>query len=245
MKPVSNYQWALLATALIVLLAVVFVFNKCNSNKLNERNTDIAVSQNENENLQSVNASLENQIVGYLNTQDSLLQCIREKDVQLIRKEKEKSLIALKYATEKDRVKQLPNDSAVGLFLDRADCTECPVVKYDNDYLVPVDPIRFYNDMAVGFDELASMSLILQSESSIKTMQIKELNSLCNAKDSQIAALTRINENHVLIEAEKDKQVTAQEKKYKAERRKLIVTKVVAGAVIVFESAVIVLTLLK
>jgi len=244
MKILKN-SWILVILLLVLLGAASLIVTNCNSRRQADQNINSAVSQNEVENIEALNVALSNKIHGYVIAQDSLVKCIKLRDEQLIRKEKERSQIALKYTAEKSRLREMPDDTAAALFLDRAQCNEDPVEKYSDKYLIDIEPIRFYNDLATDFDQQVEINASLQSESDIKSMQIKDLNSLCGVKDKELFAVKQINENHVLIESEKDKQITAGNKKYKAEHRKLIVTKVVAGVVIAIETAIVVLTLVK
>lgn len=235
----KKYKSAIFLSLFAIFLAA-FLVNRCDTDIQDDATVVDAISQHQIEYLQAANQALNEQIIGYKATQDSLLLNITRLKKELVQKEMQRAEIALKYAKEKARVKKLPNDSAVGYFLDRADCSECPILKYDSSYLVEIDPIRFYNDLAVGFDEQVAINASLRCENDIQRIVIGDLTGLCISKDQQIAALNSINSNHVLVDSEKDVRIEAWRSKYKAEQRRHIVTKIVGGAVIAFGAVLLV-----
>ena len=221
--------------AVIALLILLLVLNKCASNKQDQQNISSAVSQNQIENLQSALAVLENKETAYRLTQDSLLSINASLNKQLITNRGKLAQIALNYEIERQKVKELPNDSAAALFLDRADCYEFPVMQYDSNYLIPIEPIRFYNTLAIDFDEQVAVSGNLMKENKIYMLQVKNLNRIIDNKETRINDLNEIVKNHKLIEIEKDKQIQAEHKKYKQQRVKTFLTG--AGGLIMFGAA--------
>mgnify|MGYP000977402892 CR=1 FL=1 len=221
--------------AIIALLILLLVLNKCASNKQDQQNISSAVSQNQIENLQSALAVLENKETAYRLTQDSLLSINASLNKQLITNRGKLAQIALNYEIERQKVKELPNDSAAALFLDRADCYEFPVMQYDSNYLIPIEPIRFYNTLAIDFDEQVAVNGNLMKENKIYMLQVKNLNRIIDNKETRINDLNEIVKNHKLIEIEKDKQIQAEHKKYKQQRVKTFLTG--AGGLIMFGAA--------
>lgn len=221
--------------AVIALLILLLVLNKCASNKQDQQNISSAVSQNQIENLQSALAVLENKETAYRLTQDSLLSINASLNKQLITNRGKLAQIALNYEIERQKVKELPNDSAAALFLDRADCYEFPVMQYDSNYLIPIEPIRFYNTLAIDFDEQVAVSGNLMKENKIYMLQVKNLNRIIDNKETRINDLNEIVKNHKLIEIEKDKQIQSEHKKYKQQRVKTFLTG--AGGLIMFGAA--------
>ena len=221
--------------AVIALLILLLVLNKCASNKQDQQNISSAVSQNQIENLQSALAVLENKETAYRLTQDSLLSINASLNKQLITNRGKLAQIALNYEIERQKVKELPNDSAAALFLDRADCYEFPVMQYDSNYLIPIEPIRFYNTLAIDFDEQVAVSGNLMKENKIYMLQVKNLNRIIDNKETRINDLNEIVKNHKLIEIEKDKQIQSEHKKYKQQRVKTFLTG--AGGLILFGAA--------
>ncbi len=240
----KKYKTAILLVFSGICLSGLLV-TRCSTKQQNEAVITDAVASEHLDYLQAENESLKLQITGYKTAQDSLRINIASLNKELVQKELQRAEIASKYAAEKARLRKLPNDSAVGYFLDRADCGECPIVKYDSSYLVEIDPIRFYNDLAVGFDEQVAVNANLRRESEVKSMVIKDLSSVNNMKDREIEILNKIIVNDSLTGSYKDIQITAGEKMYKAEKLKHTVTKIVAGAVIVIEAVTIVVVTLK
>ena len=221
--------------AVIALLILLLVLNKCASNKQDQQNISSAVSQNQIENLQSALAVLENKETAYRLTQDSLLSINASLNKQLITNRGKLAQIALNYEIERQKVKELPNDSAAALFLDRADCYEFPVMQYDSNYLIPIEPIRFYNTLAIDFDEQVAVNGNLMKENKIYMLQVKNLNRIIDNKETRINDLNEIVKNHKLIEIEKDKQIQSEHKKYRQQRVKTFLTG--AGGLIMFGAA--------
>lgn len=178
-------------TLIIAALAICLAFALLSSGQ-NDQTVISAVAQNKIENLESDIADLQSENKGYKSIQDSLIQRNKELSILIEAKEAKYAVIALNYVKEKNRVKELSGDSAVGLFLDRADCTEYPIVKYDEDYIIPIDPIRYYNILAVDFDESLAVNQNLRDENSIRILQIKTLNQLIDTKDNETQTLNRI-----------------------------------------------------
>jgi hypothetical protein len=246
MKEFLKNNWKLVCPLLILLLFVVYGgINNCSRNQQADQNTNSAVAQNEIDNLKAKLADKDKMLFVHKIAEDSLNVLVKAKDVQISQFKIKYRDIANKYETERGKLKEITNDSAVALFLDRADCIECPVLKYENAYLVEIDPIRFYNDLASGFDEQVEVNQVLRNNIDTVNSKVLILNELIKHKDEDIKILKSKTADYNQIGAEKDKQIQAGDKKYRAEHRKVIMTKVVAGAIIVFESVVLVLTLLK
>ena len=171
--------------AVLVLTVIILVISKCSTSKQADQNTISEVAQNRIDNLESNITALENQNLGYHSVQDSLVLINKGLNKEIYKERTKYAQIALKYDREKQRVKELTNDSAAGLFLDRADCSEFPVLKYDTDYIIPIEPIRFYNLLAVDFDKLNEDYIVCRNETRIQQVQIKTLESLNDSKGDE------------------------------------------------------------
>jgi hypothetical protein len=233
----ENLKFVLIGLALLLLTS--FLVTKCQNHRQQDATVGDAVAQNEIKNLRADLAALKKEKDRFLAAADSLLRQIDAQDKLLIQIRAERAQIALNLDKEKQRRHKLTNDSAVGLFLDRADCSECPVVKYDQDYIIPVEPIRFYNDLSADFDTELLDNISLRKENTVQATKINGLDMLCSNKDHQIAILEQQNSKNIDIQAEQNKQLQSEKDRYKAEHRKLVVTKIVAGVIIVVEAVAI------
>lgn len=222
---------------LMLFAGLVVFLVKCNSDKQAEYNTNSAVAQNRIETLESGIATFENQIIGYHAVQDSLIQRNKDLNRLLIQNEQKYAVIALKYVKEKNRVKELPNDSAVGLFLDVAACSEVPVMKYDCAYIIPIEPIRFYNLAIVSMDELKEVNWTLRNEIGLKQLMIDSQGELIKVKDKEAGNLNKIIENKDGIIQQKDGQILNTEKKYKKQITKTYIA-IGVGAVLLTLTAI-------
>lgn len=222
---------------LIFVLLFLLIINKCATNRQQSADIGISVSENQIENLNQTVKILEAREVGYSNTVDSMMRINSALNRRIIENRNKLIDINKLYEKELTRVQQLPDDSAVGLFLDTSDCPDCEIIKYDSGYIVPLESIQFYNLMAVDFDNLKMVNRNNEEDIII-------LNTKCKNNDFTISAQETLNKalrdditaNKGII-AEKDKQVNMWAKKYQKQRIKTVLIGV--GGVIAFISALL------
>jgi len=212
----------ILAVSVIAIAIIWKLFS--DSQKRNEISS--AVAQDRIENLESNVAQLEEMNIGFHAVQDSLIQRNKTLSKDIDRERKKYAVIALKYEIERSRVKELPDDSAVGLFLDVADCSEVPVMKYDSAYIIPIEPIRFYNDAIVSMDELKEVNQVLKHEAGLKQLLIDSQGQVIISQDQEKKNLNEIINDKDKIIQNKTTQVDAGEKKY---RKQVIKTYIAVG----------------
>jgi len=222
MKPNTPLFIAIIGIALVAIIMM-----KVTSNQQAQFNETNAVLSDRSETLEATNEALENQIIGHKAVSDSLISTIRTQNIVLDRYKTKYAIIALKYETERNRVKEVTDDEAAGIFLDRADCSEVPVLKYDSNYLIPIEPIRFYNDVLIGFDEQVETNRTLRGEVYDKGVQIGNYERLTTEQKETILAQTELNRNTSLMLSNAEKQIANTEKKLKRERVKKYVVGVV------------------
>jgi len=213
--------------AIIGIVLVAIIMMKVTSNQQAQFNETNAVLRDRSETLQATNEQLENQITGHNAVSDSLLANIRTQSNVLLQYQRKYAVIALKYETERNRVKEVTDQEAVEIFLDRADCSEVPVLKYDSNYLIPIEPIRFYNDVLIGFDEQVETNRTLRGEVYDKGVQIVNYERLTTEQKETIQAQTELNRNTSIMLSNAEKQIANTEKKLKRERVKKYVVGVV------------------
>jgi len=195
--------------AVVALFAMTFLI--LYTNKCIQDNTQNNIQDNHLliERLQSQIAQDSLMKIGYKGMNKDLMADIEQYKVLLSKEKKKVAVIALKYANELKRVQSLPDDSAVGLFLDVADCGELPIMKYDSMYLIPIDPIRVYNDLAVGFNEQVEVN--------------RSLNTQITIQDSVITRQSKVIQNDSIVLALTESSITKirQEQQYQSEQLKL------------------------
>ena len=225
----------LILSAVILALLVLLLLSKCSTKKQANQDLISAVSQNQIENNALQIAKLEGENKALRSASDSLISVNASLNKQIYINREKASQIALKYAEEKNRVKELTNDSAAGLFLDRADCIEYPVKAYDSDYIVPVESIRFYNLLAVDCDEMKIQLLNQSLENDYLSKQVINCNRIVELKENENANLREVINEKDGINIEKDKQIIAGKRKLKAQKFKTVL--VGAGGLILFGAA--------
>ena len=223
--------------AIIAILVLLLILNKCANDNQDQHNVSQAVSQNHIENLQAALSVLESKEIGYKAANDSLVLINSALSRQLTTNRAKLAQIALNYEKERQRIKALPNDSAASLFLDRSDCSECEVLQYDSAYLIPIESIQFYNLMAVDFDQQVAVNGNLIKENKIYQLQVKNLNSIIDNDETRIGNLKDQVNNYQQIISEKDKQLQAEHKKLKKQRFKTVLTGIAGAALAGFAFA--------
>lgn len=219
-KLFDKRQMILIASIAILTFIVLLIINKCSTSKQADQNTISAVAQNIIDAKNSNIAILQKQNLSIRQAQDSLLLINSGLNEQIHQKDVKIAYIASNAAKEKNRVKELPADSAAILFLARANCSELIVLKYDAKYIMPIEPIRFYNLMAVDFDELKALHQNLSEQYGIRILQVNNLNKVIDSKDQEAENLNTIINDKDGIIIQKDKQIVSEHKKLKQQKIK-------------------------
>jgi len=221
----------ILVTLTLLIVAVWYVLN--NEQKKNDITN--AVSQHEVERLISEKEYLQQQITGYKAIDDSLWSIVRQQNTQLSTYKKKYADMALKYDTERNKIKELNAVEQVEVFLDKTEQGEFPIISYEDttQYIIPINSIQYANIAFVDLEEQINVNALLRGESQIKTMQIKDFNLIIDNKDLQIEKLFQINDKSELIITEKDTQVKAWESKYKKEAAKKYIVGAIGGVAII------------
>jgi hypothetical protein len=215
------------AIALIILIIL--------NNKQKQNDITNAVSQHEVERLISEKEYLQQQIIGYKAIDDSLWSIVRQQNSQLSTYKKKYADMALKYDTERNKIKELNAVEQVEVFLDKTEQGEFPIISYEDttQYIIPINSIQYANIAFVDLEEQINVNALLRGESQIKTMQIKDLNLIIDNKDLQIEKLFQINDKSELIIEEKDKQIKSSESKYKKEVAKKYFVGAIGGVALI------------
>lgn len=220
----------------VVALIIIIVISKCNSDRQQQNEVNNAVLQTENSQLSDANLALQQQLHAHKWIEDSLTEALKEKDKQLVKLDKKLAVMASNYATELNRVQELNDEDAVGLFLDNSDCGELPILRYkkDNDsgYIIPICPIRTYNDMKVGYDMLGDNNRLLQAKIVIYKGQVDDLTGIATQRGERIIILDSINKNHEEIETNLNKQIKNEKDNYKREKRRTALVGI-SGAILI------------
>jgi len=219
----------------ILIFAIALIILIILNNKQKQNDITNAVSQHEVERLISEKEYLQQQIIGFKAIDDSLWSIVRQQNTQLSTYKKKYADMALKYDTERNKIKELNAVEQVEVFLDKTEQGEFPIISYEDStqYIIPIHSIEYANVMAVDLEEQININALLRGESNIKTMQIKDLNLIIDNKDLQIERLFQINDKSELIITEKDTQVKAWESKYKKEAAKKYIVGAIGGVAII------------
>ena len=214
----QNY---ILLLVVICSLAILIGMQKCNNKKQSQQDITKAVLENRNETLEAEIKQQDAQIIGFHAVQDSLIKRIKEQSSITHAIEQKYAVIALKYATERNKVKELTGSESVRMFLDENGRKDFPVTKYsdskDSVYLTPLSCIDSANVTKVDLKEQQAVNKNLRSEVVSLKMTNKDLTNLVSSKNNEIESLNNQIENHKQIESNKDAQLNATEKKLDAE----------------------------
>lgn len=236
----TTKQWLLaqskltyVMTGVVIVLAILFGINKCNSKRQQNADIDIRILQSENKALQANNTSLKTQLYAHKQREDSLWELVLANNERIALLNKKVNKLAANYATEIDRLEALPDDEAVVEFLDNSNCPATPILKHDSSYMIPICPIRTYNNIKAGYDMQTDVNLLLQKKVDEQSSKIYNLSSIVTERGNQISLLDSINGNHLQIETGLTNQVKAEHSKYKAQKRKTILVGIAGGVLLV------------
>ena len=211
--------------ALLFIVAIMFLMSK--NAKLIEQQ---AVNKHNTEEARADAEFLRQQITGYNAINDSLV--LRVSQIERSRAGIADRYLRLKkeYEAERERIEELPDDSAAAIFLDRAELTEVPVSKIDSMYLVPVEAIGFYNIMSVDFDHCINVSRLQQDENRLLVSQIGTMYKALDIKDITISDLNKIIASDSIIITSHEATIKAQKKQLRRAKTKGVIAVTVGAA---------------
>lgn len=143
--------------------------------------------------------------------EDSLIRLANNSAQKATQERKKRTQIEIEYKALSGRLNAITDDSAAGLFLDRADCSEYPVRCIDSAYLAPVEAIRFYNDMAYSHDRLALLNRSLISENGHILKQAESVQSAydtCRARVGEYIGIIDLKDKMLDSEYGKNKKLS-------------------------------------
>lgn len=150
-------------------------------------------------------------IIQYRAAEDSLIQIARNSARKARQEAAQRKIIENEYKALSERLNAITDDSAVGLFLDRADCSEYPVRCIDSAYLAPVEAIRFYNDVSYSHDRLTLLNKSLQVENCYNLKQVESLQSAydtCRAEVGEYIGIIDLKDKMLDSEYGKNKKLS-------------------------------------
>jgi len=239
----ANLRGTLIVALILAIVLAVghFTFKAQHDKYVSE----IGISTGRIEILQTNTALLTLEAKGYKAISDSLIFRIKERDETIKGWQGKYAKLDKKYTEKAQQIKELPEEAQVELFLGRADCGEFPILKYEENYIAPIEAIGFYNILANDFDQVSEANELQKGEILLYRSQLNNYGNLLVAKDNELSTQGQIIENQNKIDSEREKQLSMKDKQLKAEKRKLVVTKVLSGFVVVAETGIIVALLLK
>ena len=216
-------------------IAILLVARKCATNSQINSDIDIAVSTERISELERKIDEKDTQIAISKQKEDSLFTVVRRQEFDLIRFHNNILVITKKYDAERNKVKELSGVESVGLFLDNTEQPEFPVIQYEDStqYVIPITSIEYANVAFVDLKEQVGVNRLLRDESTLKSVQIKTLNSIIDEKENQIIVLNEVNKYTNSIIKEKDDLVKAEHNKYKKQRVKTFVTGAIGGVLLI------------
>jgi len=216
-------------------IAILLVARKCATNSQINSDIAIAVSTERISELERKIDEKDTQIAISKQKEDSLLGVVNLQNNQLAKFSKKYNEITIKYDAERNKVKELSGVESVGLFLDNTEQPEFPVIQYEDStqYVIPITSIEYANVAFVDLKEQVGVNSILRDESTLKSVQIKTLNSIIDEKENQIVVLTEVNKYTNSIIKDKDNLIKSEHNKYKKQRAKTFVTGAIGGVLLI------------
>jgi len=234
MKELMNNRIVQLVVLVIAVVGTIFLMMKCNSNSQDKRDVEIAVYKNNIEHLNKLIYDLAKDTAKIHKENKQLTESGKAKDKIIAQNNRKIINVTKAYEAQLAMLKEVDDDSAVAIFLDNAECGPLPIMKYgDSGYVIPICPIRNYNDLKVGFDMQIDVNSILRNNIEVLISKSDDQQKIINNNNEEIRALNKIivvkdeiNENEKGIgESWKDK--------YKAEKRKVWIVGATGAGIII------------
>lgn len=231
----KNKKTVFFAAIIVMAIAILLLARKCATNSQINSDIAIAVSTERISELERKIDEKDTQIAISKQKEDSLFSVVRMQEFDLIKFHNNIITITKKYDAERNKVKELSGVESVGLFLDNTEQPEFPVIQYEDStqYVIPITSIEYANVAFVDLQEQLNVNSVLRDESNVKSVQIKTLNSIIDEKENQIVILTEVNKYTNDIIKEKDSQIQSEQNKYKKQRVKTITTGAIGGILII------------
>lgn len=231
----KNKKTVFFAAIIVMAIAILLVARKCATNSQINSDIAIAVSTERISELERKIDEKDTQIAISKQKEDSLFSVVRMQEFDLIKFHNNIITITKKYDAERNKVKELSGVESVGLFLDNTEQPEFPVIQYEDStqYVIPITSIEYANVAFVDLQEQLSVNSVLRDESNVKSVQIKTLNSIIDEKENQIVVLTEVNKYTNDVIKEKDSQIQSEHNKYKKQRVKTITTGAIGGILLI------------
>ncbi len=221
-----------------LLIAAVLIAAYTISNRYrHERNIAIAKAELVSEMRQSEREYNDSVILGLNSVQDSLILHYKSLLSVTHTLKQKYAHISAKYEIERNKVMELTGSESVNLFLDKTEQPEFPVLKYSDDqdsiYLIPLTSIEYANVAFVDLSEQIEVNVNLRKEVQTVYLSNQTLSKLVKSIDAENVLLQENNTKADLIIAEKDKQIKAENQKYKAQRVKTLVVGIAGAGLVV------------
>ncbi len=202
-----------IAVAALIIFGFLLSWHFVNKART-ETKVQTALSLHEVEELETRNETLQLQLLGHRVTEDSLWVLVKNQEYRIKEKDKQIQKKEKQYQAELNRLQLLTDDEAVSEFLDNAECGEIDIRMYDSLYLIPICPLRSYNDIRAGFNAQTDINTILRQKYAEQAENAVKLNGIITERGEQIKTLNEVVSNTELIVSEKEKQIQEEHKKY-------------------------------
>jgi len=204
-----------LIIAVAVLLLIGFLLSWHFVNKANQK-ADIATAiiRHDRETYEANIEQLQLEKNGHKAVSDSLKSRVTELKVELRQSKYKEAQTALKLKKDIAKNKLLTNDSSVMLFYANAGYGNLPVIKRDTAYQVPIQPIRYYNDLQTEHDALADDNSTLKKREVVYQKIINTQDADLQEKDKQLVLCDSISATQSIITEGLKQEVKNEHKKF-------------------------------
>lgn len=235
----SNHKMTFIIGMIALAILLSLFIRSCATKQQHNQDVVSAVAQSKIDELNGKIKDKEAAILLYEKSEDSLWVIVKKQNIELDRVKQKNKETEAKYTKERNKVKELYAEDAVDLFLTNTEQLEFPVIQFEDStkYVIPIHSIEYANVMAVDLKEQIEITANVKKESSIKSMQIKNLNLIIDDKENQLIVLREVNKYTNYIIAEKDTQIVAEKKKLKQQKVKTYFTGVIGGLLVIFSLA--------
>jgi len=216
----------IIIAAVILILAVLFIITNCQQKKIPAQSSEL---QLQNERLNSKIAQDSMEMIGVLALNKPLQATIRELTIKVSQEQQLRRQAQQQYTQERNKLSALTPDESMRLFLNSSGQTSFNVLRYDTNYIVPLQSIKYHNTILVYYKEAVSLNQSLTRENSRRLDQINNLNVIVTNDSLAL----QDSENRVAgfraREVNFGDQLAVKDKAIRLEKRKMVIYKVLVG----------------
>ena len=132
----------IIIAAVILILAVLLIITNCQKKKIPAQSSEL---QLQNERLNSKIAQDSIKMLGHLSLNKALQATNKELQYEVSQEQQLRKQAQQQYTQERNKLSALTPDEAMKLFLTSSGQYSFPVLRYDTNYIAPLQSIKYHN----------------------------------------------------------------------------------------------------